>query len=129
MYEDLIKELRYLEKIYSICGNTSTKEYKLAVDAADAIEELQGKTHILEKLADYWCNKVPKWIPVTERLPDESEPVLAFIRWSDYEDNEICYGQYIKNGRFRLMHYVEGELIKGYEVEAWMPLPEPPKEE
>ena len=40
MYEELVKDLRYLAKVYSICENENTKEYKLAVKAADAIEEL-----------------------------------------------------------------------------------------
>ena len=36
MYEELIKRLRYLAKVYSICENENTQEYKLAVKAADA---------------------------------------------------------------------------------------------
>ena len=120
MYEELINLLRR-------CGEQKCKncEYehvlgcvtKMNERAADAIEVLSKK------------EKTTRWIPVTERLPDESEPVLACVYWPDYTDNEICYGQYIKNGRFRLTHYVEGELIKGYEVKAWMPFPEPPEEE
>ena len=41
MYEEIIKNLRYLAKVYSICGNENTQEYKLAVEAADAIEHMQ----------------------------------------------------------------------------------------
>ena len=110
MYDNLIAALRNVSEYDSGYA-------KLMYDAADALEVL-SKTE-----------KTTQWIPVTERLPDESEPVLACVYWPDYTDNEICYGQYIKNGRFRLTHYVEGELIKGYEVKEWMPLPEPPKEE
>lgn len=40
MYDELIKDLRYLAKVYSICENENTKEYDLAVKAADAIETL-----------------------------------------------------------------------------------------
>lgn len=40
MYDELIKQLRYLAKVYSICEQENMQEYKLAVEAADAIEEL-----------------------------------------------------------------------------------------
>ena len=40
MYEDLINQLRFLAKVYSNCERENTMEYKLAIDAANAIEEL-----------------------------------------------------------------------------------------
>ena len=40
MYEDLINQLRFLAKVYSNCERENTMEYMLAVDAANAIEEL-----------------------------------------------------------------------------------------
>ena len=40
MYDELIKNLRYLAKVYSICENESMQECKLAVEAAAAIEKL-----------------------------------------------------------------------------------------
>ena len=49
MYDELIKDLRYLAKVYSICENENTKEYKLAVKAADAIEELSRENDSLAK--------------------------------------------------------------------------------
>ena len=42
-YADLIAKLRYLARIYSICENENTNEYKLAVQAADAIEKLKDR--------------------------------------------------------------------------------------
>ena len=56
MYDELIEQLRNMAKIYSICENENTNEYKLSLQAADAIEDLQGKTKILEKIADIWCD-------------------------------------------------------------------------
>jgi len=43
MYDDLVKRLRYLAKVYSICDNENTNEYRLAIEAADAIEELSKR--------------------------------------------------------------------------------------
>ena len=102
MYEDLIKNLRYLAKVYSICENENMQEYKLTVEAADAIE-------VLSKM-----EKTTQWIPVTERLPKEQETVLTWgeqgiilLNWR--HDNKWC-----------------GCLG---DVTNWMPLPKPPKED
>lgn len=40
MYEELVKDLQNLAKVYSICEKENTQEYQLAVRAANAIEEL-----------------------------------------------------------------------------------------
>lgn len=65
------------------------------VPAADAIE------------------KMPRWIPVTERLPREQETVLTWgkqgvilLDWR-HDNKWCCFG----------------------DVTHWLPLPEPPKEE
>ena len=63
-----------------------------------------------------------KWIPVTERLPDNGEIVLA------------CGKRHATSGMFqgalrnnpKLWHW-KGNTLK--EVTHWMPLPEPPKGE
>ena len=65
---------------------------------------------------------MPKWIPVTERLPE-------------------CDGRYLCNvksfsfpGTFyrTILQYVDGGFVEGHiytdDVTHWMPLPEPPKE-
>ena len=121
MYEDLIKELRYLEKVYSICGNTSTKEYKLTVEAADVIEELSK----------------PQWIKFTTRPLDEEEkkenPEWCYILDCELPDDgqEIL----ISNGRWVTVDTFFSDdgcyLDSNGDLEGlwWMPLPEPPKEE
>ena len=57
----------------------------------------------------------PKWIPVTERLPEYGTQVLAIHKDGDYEVNHVIDeedGEWFLNG-----------------VIAWMPLPEPYKGE
>lgn len=68
-------------------------------EAADAIEEL---------------NK-PRWIPVTERLPEEDGFTLIFTA---HGHAGVCY---FTNG------WWGGYGMDG--ITHWMPLPEPPKEE
>ena len=118
MYKDLVKELQdsaeWADRLAVLMGRTDGDTHApIMRKAADAIEELQSRAKVLEKVADKWCEAVPKWIPVTERLPKEDETVMT---WGKQEvvlldwlhDNQwCCFG----------------------EATYWMPLPEPPKEE
>ena len=75
-------------------------------EAADAIEQLEAA--------------VPKWIPVTERLPEKRTWVLCWcvsdsqevLRW---ENNEWYHDP---------KHVYFSDFVT-----HWMPLPEPPKED
>ena len=73
-----------------------------------------------EKLAAYEDaeehEQYGKWIPVSERLPEES--LNSVIGWDTYR-NRCCFVQYL-GGRFVL-----GDDIDSVNVIAWMPLPEP----
>ena len=73
-----------------------------------------------EKLAAYEDaeehGQYGKWIPVSERLPEES--LNSVIGWDTYR-NRCCFVQYL-GGRFVL-----GDDIYSVNVTAWMPLPEP----
>lgn len=67
---------------------------------------------------------VQGWIPCSERLPDERQDVYVTVLWDDYGDYITAYGMRTRFG-WHLHSNAEGELIKGYTVIAWMPLPEP----
>lgn len=66
---------------------------------------------------------VQKWIPVTERLPEEKVDCIvhykhAYCDTDDYWAIGFCF--------------YDGEKFKfdpAYKVTHWMPMPEPPKEE
>jgi hypothetical protein len=66
------------------------------------------------------CELMPRWIPVSERLPEEDSVVLAFMP----EGSEL-------KPEVREMYFVEGEWMndRGHwpNVTHWMPLPEPPE--
>ena len=60
MYDELITLLRDTDFSDGCpCGaeNLCKDNDCIIWQAADAIEELQGKTKILEKIADYWCKR------------------------------------------------------------------------
>ena len=114
---------------------------QLLTKAADAIEELSEQRDLaLTRLCE-WCGvcskehrdawgcddiarlqelQLPRWIPVTERLPEDGAEVLA---WSQ---SGFAYVDWWIDGAWKVNSLVDGK----YEfVTHWMPLPEPPKEE
>ena len=60
-----------------------------------------------------------KWIPVTERLPEEMEKVLAYTDVGSFAEVAYWTG-------YRWEKTWDFEVLYG--VTHWMPLPEPPKE-
>ena len=62
----------------------------------------------------------PKWIPTSERLPEES--LNSVIGWDAYRERCV-FVQYIQ-GRFQIMGRNES-----FDIKAWMPLPQPYKAE
>lgn len=111
MYEDLLRELRCCPDAEYGCSRCKLKESlhcreTLMRESADAIEKLK------EELADK-----PKWIPVTERLPEED----AIVILTDHID--VGTGWF--NGKGWRTPFAD---IDEYRITHWMPLPEPPKE-
>ena len=120
-YDELVKQLRdnaeFLVKASS--GHLANSFSETMNQAAEAIEELEGKNFIMKKTAEWLAEKVPRWIPVTERLPGSGVPTLICgdgnVVEQGFFDDEYGYW-YDWGGNRTFVHH-------------WMPLPEPPKEE
>ena len=116
MYEGLIADLRYCADKGESCG--FCKHYKdgllcldnMLMQAADAIEELSK----------------PRWIPVTERLPEKNGKYLCNVkRFGQYAGMQYYYVDVLV---FQEDSFFE-DGIGTERVTHWMPLPTPPKED
>lgn len=162
MYDELIKRLRR-------CASYDPRfVIQDCEDAADAIEDLQQiTTHYEEESKGWWlaaCDakeererlkeQIPKWIPVTERLPENGVHVLLSCKCG--AGAYVCDGfhteKYSMPAEFYAdidadydeeadeYYFPEGwwEVIKNWDdyscvaiedtITHWMPLPEPPEE-
>ena len=145
-YDELVNVLRncVLSKPCSDCpyydDHGPTKECAgLNITAADAIEELQQTVNHYKGCADDWYKEacdyktaLPRWISVKERLPEKDG-------W--YQ----VYAPHYSGGSSSGLKNINGNMYSGFKngkwsievgyhkrpgcVKAWMPLPEPPKED
>ena len=103
MYDELIKQLRE-------CTPEMNGEKTLWHQAADAIEELENRLNLWRQ------DKIRRWIPVTERLPEKYDRVLVFSKAT-------------RMGRSIDFINADGNWYTTPKVTHWMPIPELPKEE
>ena len=133
MYEEIIAALRFCDNgecdgCCKYIKGKGTGCYTLLRDAADAIEELQKQvlewqtSRDLERsLCSVMEMQIPRWIPVTERLPSEKDRYLTV-------SIEPWFGTTVVD----TMRWSGVWMYDGRQTEAtvthWMPLPEPTKE-
>ena len=95
-------------------------------ECADAIEEQGIVLESYRNRMKAGCD----WIPVTERLPEDDQRVLAYYGF-DRGDGYLgmmfvqVLDYFARDPRPHFQH----EGANGMKVTHWMPLPEPPKEE
>ena len=145
MYEELVKSLRAQADYYCCHMGINSPPAMMFIEAADAIEELQKKydktqdalitadiTRIyLEDVLKYIktlaenCKAHNRWIPVTERLPENRADYLARIVSGEFKQVSWIEIASFDGHIFRWEHNSE-ECPE--EVTHWMPLPQMSKE-
>ena len=96
---------------------------RVGLDGADLIERLTARcARYAEEIAV--AQERTRWIPVTERLPEDSmQKVLVFV--------PHIHGDIVDGGRYLGADgwVLEGWYLTQFAVTHWMPLPEPPEVE
>ena len=123
MYDELVKALRNMSKMGTKYGMAVVKMR----EAADAIEDLEFACNHYEKDYKALCAYLPKWIPVTERLPTHEYGESASVLTIDLYG--VMRVVYFDGGNWC---WPSGEALTTMRVAPithWMPLPLPPREE
>ena len=118
--------------------NTREKLIELLESAESAIYWNSDDNSFIQKIADHLIANgvtVQEWIPVTERLPQEDEPLGATCEQVQVLlDNGVVSTGWCNRGLKVWWHLNYGEThFIGYDYErtpviAWQPLSQPPKE-
>ena len=112
-----MKHVKELLKKYIEADNQIPEERDTFVTYMELIAELQEAIEQDEKENG--------WIPVSERLPEKNKDVITTVKYSGFMG---MYGRWLKTAFIDDYGEWNGECIGG-EVIAWMPLPEPYKED
>lgn len=94
---------------------------------SDANDAMQESINAIKALKSVTPKQEPRWIPVSERLPEKNGAYLAYIiNPSDDECRYIMTCEYFVNDPY---HWCPDDETASHNVVAWMPLPEPYKAE
>ena len=96
----------------------AVQSYHINVDRDELIRALKYDRDQYKK---GYADATPKWIPVTERLPEKRTFVLGVTA------EFVCECIMLEDKQFWLVNTDDGD--GEIEVTHWMPLPEPPKGE
>lgn len=125
MHEELIETLRNCANVNSL----SRYKRDLMKQAADAIKKLSRELEYANEWNRAMYDALPKWIPVTARLPEENGRYLVVLKRYGFVDDIKLNDEQIRILRYhdgwRLPCHIQkwiNETLK-QEVTYWMQLP------
>ena len=133
MCEELVKRLRRY--------HDNRKSSTIFSEAADAIEELsRAQEQWIEQERKMLLKSIPRWIPMTERLPEDGSIVGKLIADSNgciriatqcaeitLSGGKTVYTDLIDLVSFLAKDTPTTEWTDCTHITHWMPLPEPPE--
>lgn len=135
MYDELVKKIRHCATDPMHCLSCSEDGdgrcfARLMTQAADAIEErCQQVDKFAEEAARLYA-KLPRWIPVTERLPEEKTYVIILFDTIAGKMAGVCF-LYKDDEGHNCWTWLDriGRNLHDIQPTHWMPLPKGPEEE
>ena len=141
MYESPI-ELLFTDIHHQIVEQQDEQIYKAVlhfvpnVNREELLRALKYDRNQYDKgYADGKADATPRWIPVTERLPDHKDWVLvwhtgyATAKKAFFKDEGWAEFFRLDGDRFGENWFIDGHYENGGVITHWMPLPEAPKEQ
>lgn len=113
--QELEKAIEILDKLSFFGGQRAGRELWNDKPREVQDEDIANFNRDVEWLKDFICRMDAGWIPVDERLPEES--LNSVIGWDEYRER-CCFVQYY-GGKWILGNREPVNII------AWRPLPEP----
>ena len=96
------------------------------IPSADVVERKHGKwkkAYLDHESFGVRPKIVPKWIPTSERLPEESRHYLIYVIGGEFKEWSMVTMAY-----YHKRFYYDNMEDNFAQVTHWMPLPEPPKD-
>lgn len=138
---DHIANYEWITDYISLCEAQDAMTAENLIRNLDQVENGEAKRYaraairVLERLKPANVRPV-KWIPVTERLPEETGFYLVWMLWPhdethvhaiiNYDADCEAFGEWEEYYDPVSLGWAGSDFIKIENVYAWMPLPEPP---
>lgn len=117
-----------IEEMISVLDGAAGRLIVASMENTTIKEAMEMVTNVSISLGEWVTDGLPqnRWIPVTERLPEEWTEVLVFARCRPDAEGFVQTAVYIGNPGYWRVTWNHCMLEYNI-VTHWMPLPEPPE--